>query len=68
MGCCLGSALCCAGSCLCSALCFPCKKAGVAAHNYSKVGYTFFQIMFMGVAMIFFALTGRIWDLTQISE
>ena len=60
MGCCLGSALCCAGSLCCSMLCMPCKAAGVHAKNYSKIGYTFFQVIWMAVALLLFFLSDEL--------
>jgi hypothetical protein len=49
--CCAGSALCCAGQALCACLCCPCRKAGVHAKNFAKIGYAIFQVLFMLIAL-----------------
>ena len=59
-GWCLGSALCCAGSMCCNMLCMPCKKAGVHTKNYAKIGYTFFQVVWIGLALLFFFLSDKL--------
>ena len=68
MGCCLGSALCCAGSLCCSMLCMPCKAAGVHAKNYSKIGYTFFQVVWMAIALLFFFLSDQLVNVSFIKQ
>lgn len=52
--CCAGQAACCAGQACCSCLCGVCGKAGVPARNFSKLGYVFFQLfwMLMAITMI----------------
>lgn len=52
ISCCATEALCCAGSLCCSLLCLPCKHAGVPAKNFAKIGYTFFQMIFLTIALI----------------
>ena len=65
-GWCLGSALCCAGTMCCRALCMPCKRAGVHAKNYAKIGYTFFQVVWIAVALIFFFLSDKLINVSWI--
>ena len=36
------AACCCAGACCCNILCYPFKAFGVAAKNFSKIGYVAF--------------------------
>ena len=36
------SMICCAGATCCSCMCLPIKAFGVAAKNFSKVGYVMF--------------------------
>jgi len=50
----MGGFLCCAGAACCAAVCAPCGAMGVAAKNYSKIGYTFNQVVWMLVAMVLF--------------
>ena len=35
-------AICCAGAACCECICLPMKLFGVAAKNFSKIGYVFF--------------------------
>ena len=51
MGFCVGQALCCAGAVCCEALCCCCKKVGVPNKNFSRIGYVFFQIIWIGLAI-----------------
>lgn len=50
IGCCAGQALCCAGQMCCSCLCGLCQSNGVKKRNFSKIGYTVFQMIFIGIA------------------
>ena len=68
MGCCIGSAICCAGAMCCRALCAPCKAAGVHAKNYAKIGYTAFQVLWMGVALLLFFLSDKLVDVPWIAR
>ena len=52
MGCLVSSALCCAGAMCCSCLCSPCRRAGVPDKNFAKIGYVFFQIAWIGIALL----------------
>ena len=52
ISCCATEAICCAGSLCCSLLCLPCKRAGVPAKNFAKIGYTIFQLIFVVVGLI----------------
>ena len=52
MGFCVGSAMCCAGALCCRCLCAPAKAAGVAAKNYSKLGYVVFQLSWIIMVII----------------
>ena len=56
VGCCVTSALCCAGAACCKCLCLPAKMAGVAAKNYAKVGYVFFQVGMIVLSVIAYYL------------
>lgn len=49
-------------------LCMPCKKAGVHAKNYAKIGYTFFQIVWMAVALLLFFLSDKLKDVHWIAQ
>lgn len=50
--CCAGAALCCAGQACCNCLCAPCRKMGVHAKNFAKIGYVVFQFFWIMVAII----------------
>ena len=45
------SAVCCAGACCCEILCLPFSAFGVAAKNYSKIGYVFFQLFWILIGL-----------------
>lgn len=45
------SVCCCAGALCCECLCIPVKAFGVAAKNFSKVGYVFFQLFWILLAI-----------------
>ena len=66
-GWCLGSALCCAGSICCNMLCMPCRKAGVHSKNYAKIGYTFFQVLMIGLSLIFFFLSNELVNVSWLN-
>lgn len=51
LACCVGSAACCAGKACCGFLCSACSAAGVPNKNFSKIGYVFLQIIFMGISI-----------------
>lgn len=46
----------------------PCRKAGVHAKNYAKIGYTFFQVVWMAVALLFFFLSDRLVRVDWIAQ
>jgi Serine incorporator (Serinc) len=43
--------ICCAGATCCSCMCLPIKAFGVAAKNFSKVGYVMFQLFWILLAI-----------------
>ena len=58
--CCAGQAACCAGQMCCSCLCGLCAKAGVPSKNFSKLGYVFFQLSWMVIAIVMLLAKGLV--------
>lgn len=50
--CCASSALCCAGQMCCNCLCSSCNSCGVPSKNFSRVGYVFFQIIWIAFSLL----------------
>ena len=49
-------------------LCAPCRSAGVHAKNYAKVGYTFFQVVWMALALLLFFLSDKLVEVHWIAQ
>jgi hypothetical protein len=58
--CCAGAAFCCAGATCCSCLCAPCAKMGAASKTFARIGYLFFQIFWVIIAIAILFLTKSI--------
>jgi hypothetical protein len=46
------TACCCAGAVCCECMCIPFKMFGVAAKNFSKIGYVAFQIVWLLITLL----------------
>ena len=68
MGFCIGSALCCAGQMCCGLLCKPCSALGVHAKNYTKVGYTFFQLFWVLFGLFMFMISDKLMKVKIVSQ
>ena len=58
--CCAGASVCCAGQACCSCLCGPCAKMGITAKNFARLGYMFFQLFWIILAITIFFLAKHI--------